>query len=69
MYVYIYIYIYIAPIFFKTGQPTKYQFLQEKKEGGCVLHMTNLLRGRICPHVLVILEDGVVIFLHIIEEH
>lgn len=34
------------PYFVKTGKPTKYK-LQEKQEGGSVLHVTNASRGRI----------------------
>jgi hypothetical protein len=45
----------------KKGHPTRYQILQEKQEGGNVLHMNNVFRGRIYPHILVILENGVVI--------
>jgi len=28
----------------KRGQTTKYQFFQEKQDGGSVVHMTNALR-------------------------
>ena len=52
-------------ILWKGDKPTKYQFLQEKQEGGTVLRMAYALRGRIYPTILVILENGV-ICLHII---
>jgi hypothetical protein len=60
---------YISPLFCKKGAPHKITILQEKQEGGSVLHMTNALRCRVPPPILIILEDGVVIFLHIIEDH
>jgi hypothetical protein len=33
--------------FVKRGKPTRYQILQEKQEGGTVLHTNNAFRGRI----------------------
>jgi hypothetical protein len=59
----------ISPLFCKKGTTNKISILQEKEEGGSDLHMTNTLRSRLSPPILVILEDGVVIFLHIIEDH
>jgi hypothetical protein len=41
---------YIALIL-KNGETNKIFILQEKQEGGFVLHMTNAVRGRILPHL------------------
>lgn len=43
--------------------------LQEKQEGGSILHMTKALSRRISLPTMVIIEDEVVIFLHIIQDH
>jgi len=41
-----------------------------KSQCGSVLHKKNALRGRIHPlSILVVIEDGVVIFLHIKEDY
>jgi len=41
----------MAPAFLK-GSTHKISFLQEKQQGGSVLHMTNALTGRISPTYL-----------------
>lgn len=43
--------------------------LQEKQKGDSVVHMTNALRDRISPPMLVTLEDGVIVLLHITEDY
>jgi hypothetical protein len=59
----------IALIFFGNGTTHIISVLQEKQELGSVLHTTNDLRGSISSPILVPLENGVVIFVHIIEDH
>jgi hypothetical protein len=55
-------------LFFKKGITHKISVLEEKQEGGSVLHMTNALTVRIPAPVLVILEDGPATILHITED-
>jgi hypothetical protein len=43
--------------------------LQEKQKGGSVAHTANALIDRILPPMLVTLEDGIIILLHIIEDY
>jgi len=45
----------------------KMSILQEKQKGGSVTHTTNALRDSKSPPMVVTLEDGVIILLHIIE--
>jgi hypothetical protein len=56
-------------LFFKKGTTPKTSILQAKQEDGSDLHMTNALTGTISTPILVILEDVIVIFLHVIEYH
>jgi len=53
--------------FVKRGQPFKISILQEKQRKWSVLHITNALRGRISPSILIIIEDAVIILLCIIR--
>ena len=62
--------IYISALFCKKGDnPHNINFIG-KQEDGSVLHFVIALTGRISiPHIfLVILEDGVVVFLRILED-
>ena len=52
----------MAPVSWK-GSTNKTSVLQEKQQGGSVLHVTNALTG-FPPPIFVIREDGVVTFLH-----
>jgi hypothetical protein len=45
----------------------KMSILQEKQKCGFVTHTTNAFIDSKSPPVVVTLEDGVIIFLHIIE--
>jgi hypothetical protein len=60
---------YISPLFFKKGTNHKISILQEKQEGRSVLHVTNASKVGYPQPILVILEDRVVIFLNITEDH
>jgi len=63
------IYLY-RPYFVKKGTTHIISVLWDKQEDGSVLHFINALIGIISiPHIfLVILEDGVVVFLRILED-
>jgi hypothetical protein len=51
------------------GTTHKISIKQEKQEGGSILRMTNALKSRILPPILVSLDDGAVIFLLVTEDH
>jgi hypothetical protein len=55
--------------FAKKRTMNNISILQEKQEGGSILHMTKALSRRISLPTMVIIEDEVVIFLHIIQDH
>jgi hypothetical protein len=57
------------PHFVKKVTTQIISILQDKQEGGSVLRTTNALRVKYPTPILVILEGGDVIILHIIENH
>jgi hypothetical protein len=57
-----------APILERGDNPQNIN-LQEKQEGGSVLHMTNPLEGRISPHISWSFLKTDLSFFHIIEDH
>ena len=53
----------------KKGTTHKTSVSQQKQEGGAVSHTANALTVGYPPSVLVILEDGAVISLHVVQDH
>jgi len=57
-----------CPYFVKRGQPTKHQFYRRSKKVEPLYMWQMLCEVEYSPPVLVVLEDGLVFFVPILEE-
>jgi len=64
-------YLYVmhkTPSLYTRDNPQNTNITGEARNGS-ILHITNVLRSRLSPPVLVYLEDYVVTFLHVVGTH